>query len=131
MSVQLTRDGVGQAWQSFFAVTFRIRHRPDVEYGRVREVSIAYDKLTGRLEARLVVEVRPRENHGRGRVAVDLGETVLLAAAFEDGTALIYSGRLGKAVRRYWQKVQSKVRPPSREHPRKSRRYRQIAHKER
>ncbi|MBX6378822.1 MAG: transposase, partial [Clostridia bacterium] len=105
------------------SVTFHIRHRPDVEYERVREVSITYDKLTGHLEARLVVEVRPRENHGTGRVAVDLGETVLLAAAFGDGTALLYSGRLIKAIRRYWQKVRSRVKPPSGEQPRMSRRF--------
>ncbi len=182
MSVQLTRDEVRQAWQSFFvlrsngrtshnapgfrpkamlsplkyiqsgfkveanrltlslgtgredgvrSVTFRISHRPGVEYERVREVFITYDKLTGQLEARLVVDVKPRENHGSGCVAVDLGETVLLAAAFGDGTALVYSGRLVKAIRRYWQKVRSKVKPPSRERPRKSRRYRQIARRER
>lgn len=111
--------------------TFRVSHRPGVEYERVREVSIIYDKMTGRLEARLVVEVRPRENHGKEHVAVDLGETVLLAAAFGDGTALLYSGRLIKAIRRYWQKVRSEVKPPSKEHPRMSRRYREIARRER
>ncbi|MEW6046843.1 MAG: transposase [Bacillota bacterium] len=113
------------------SVTFRISHRPSVEYERVREVFITYDKLTGQLEARLVVEVEPRENHGTGRVAVDLGETVLLAAAFGDGTVLLYSGRLIKAIRRYWQKVRAKVKPPSKERPRVSRRYREIAHRER
>ncbi len=113
------------------AVTFRITHRPSVEYERVRQFSITYDKLTGRLQARLVVEVRPRENHGTGRVAVDLGETVLLAASFEGGAAILYSGRLIKAVRRYWQKVRSKVKPPSKERPRMSRRYRAIARGER
>jgi IS605 OrfB family transposase len=106
------------------SVTFRLSHRPGVAYERVREVSITYDKLAGRLEARLVVEVRPRENHGKERVAVDLGETVLLAAAFADGAALLYSGRLIKAIRRYWQKVRSHLTP-------KSRRFRQIAHRER
>jgi putative transposase len=182
LSVQLTRDEVRQAWQSFFALrrngrpehnapgfrpksmlsplkyvqsgfkvegdrltlslgtgredgvrsaTVRLSHRPGVEYERVREVSIIYDKLTGRLEARLVVEVDPRENHGTGRAAIDLGETVLMAAAFADGSALLYSGRLIKAVRRYWQKVRAKVKPPSREHPGMSRRYRAIARKER
>ncbi|CDM65414.1 RNA-guided endonuclease InsQ/TnpB family protein [Pyrinomonas methylaliphatogenes] len=113
------------------SVTVRLSHRPGVEYERVREVSITYDTLTGRLEARLVVEVRARENHGTSRLTVDLGETVLLAAAFEDGTALLYSGRLIKAIRRYWQKVRSYVRPPSRERPHKSRRFLQIAHQER
>ncbi|WP_448516674.1 RNA-guided endonuclease InsQ/TnpB family protein, partial [Pseudothermotoga sp.] len=113
------------------SVTFRISHRPGVEYERVREVAITYDKLAGRLEARLVVEVRPRENHGKERVAVDLGETVLLATVFEGGVALLYSGRFIKAIRRYWQKVRSHVRPPSKAHPRKSRRFCQIAHRER
>lgn len=112
-------------------VSFRISHRPDVTYERVRELSITYDKETGQLEARLVVEVKPCENPGTGKVAVDLGETVLLAAAFEDRAALIYSGCLIKAIRRYWQKVRSKVHPPSKNRPHMSRRYREIAHKER
>lgn len=113
------------------SVTFRIRHRPDVEYERVREVLITDDKLNWQLEARLVVEVLPRENYGTGRVAVDLGKTVLIAAAFEDGVENLYFGLLIKAVRRYWQKVRAKVKPPSREKPRLSRRYREIARKER
>jgi IS605 OrfB family transposase len=117
-------DGVRQ-------VTFRLSHRPDVAYERVRQLSITYDTTAGRLEARLVVEVAPRENPGTGRVAVDLGETVLLAAVFEDGTALLYSGRLIKAIRRYGQKVRAQVKPPSREKPHRSRRYRAIAHRER
>ncbi len=117
-------DGVRQ-------ITFRISHRPDLKYERVRELSITYDKSSERLEARLVVEVLPRENHGEGRVAVDVGETVLLAAVFADGVALLYSGRLIKAIRRYWQKVRAKVKPPSRDAPHRSRRYSEIAHKER
>lgn len=117
-------DGVKQ-------VSFRISHRPGVECERVREFSIAYDKVSGRIEARLVVEVKARENHGAGKVAVDLGETVLIAATFEDGESLLYSGRLIKAVRRYWQKMRAKVKPPSKERPQMSRRYRQIARKER
>jgi len=86
----------------------RISHRTDVQYDRVRELSITYDKETGRSvasrsehrEARLVVEVASPAHHGTGRVVVDLGETVLLARAFEDGTALLYSGRLVKAIKR-------------------------------
>jgi putative transposase len=113
------------------SVTFRLSHRPGVEYGWVREVSITYDRHAGRLEARLVVEVRPRGNHGKERVAVDLGETVLLAVAFEDGTVLLYSGCLIKAICRYWQKVRSRVKPPSGERPGRSRRFCQIAHRER
>jgi transposase len=74
-----------------------------VEYERVRELSITYDKVSGRIEARLVVEVKARENNGMGRAAVDLGETILMACAFDDGSVILYSGRLIKAVRRYWQ----------------------------
>ena len=47
-------DGIRQ-------VAFRISHRPGVEYERVRQVSITYDKIAGQLDARLVVEVLPRE----------------------------------------------------------------------
>jgi IS605 OrfB family transposase len=64
-------------------------------------------------------------------MAGDLGEPVLLAAVFEDGTALLYAGRLIKAVRRSWPKVRAKVTPPSREKPRMSRRSREIAPQER
>ncbi len=106
------------------AATFRISHRPGVEYERVRQIVITYDKTSGRLEAGLVVEVKLRENHGQGRVAVDLGATLLLTAIFEDSTALLPSGRLIKAVRRSWQKVRAKGKPPAREKPGMFRRYR-------
>jgi putative transposase len=75
----------------------------------VRQLSIVYDKLSGRLEARLTVEVRANPKPGEGPVALDLGETVLMAAAFDDGSAFLYSGRGLKAVRRYWQKVRAKL----------------------
>jgi len=109
-------DGVRQ-------VSFRISHRPGVEYERVQELSITYDKISGRIEARLVVEVKARENNGTGRAAVDLGETILMACAFDDGTATLYSGRLIKAIRRYWQKVRASLKQ-------NSRRWREIAHRE-
>lgn len=109
-------DGVKQ-------VSFRISHRPDIEYERVRELSITYDEVSGQIEARLVVEVKARENSGTGRVAVDLGETVLMACAFDDGTVMLYSGRLVKAIRRYWQKVRASLQ-------RNSRRWGQVAHRE-
>jgi IS605 OrfB family transposase len=111
------RDGIRQ-------VSFRIAHRPGVRYERVRQLSIVYDKLSGRLEARLTVEVRANPRPGEGRVALDLGETVLMAAAFDDGGALLYSGRGLKAVRRYWQKVRANLK-------RGSRRWREVAHRER
>lgn len=109
-------DGIKQ-------VTFRISHRPGVEYERVRELSIAYDKVSGRIEARLVVEVKTRENSGTGRAAVDLGETILMACAFDDGTVMLYAGRQIKAIRRYWQKVRAGLKQSSR-------RWRQISHRE-
>ncbi len=111
------RDGIRQ-------VSFRIAHRPGVRYERVRQLSIVYDKLSGRLEARLTVEVKTAPKAGEGRVALDLGETVLMAAAFGDGSAFLYSGRKIKSVRRYWQKVRAKLK-------RGSRRWREVAHRER
>lgn len=109
-------DGVKQ-------ISFHISHRPDVEYKQVRELSIIYDKVSGRIEARLVVKVDARENNGTGKVAVDPGETVLMACAFDDGTVMLYSGRLIKAVRRYWQKVRASLKQ-------NSRRWKRIAHRE-
>jgi IS605 OrfB family transposase len=90
----------------------------------VRELSITYDKVSGQIEARLVVEVKARENNGTGKAAVDLGETVLMACAFDDGTVMFYSGRFIKSVRRYWQKVRASLRQ-------NSRRWKEIAHRER
>ncbi|RDV79753.1 transposase, partial [Ammonifex thiophilus] len=90
-------------------VSFRISHRPGVEYERVREFSVTYDKVSGRIEARLVVEVKANPRPGTKRAALDLGETILMAAAFEDGTVLLYSGRFIKSVRRYWQKVRASL----------------------
>ncbi|WP_240610768.1 transposase [Ammonifex thiophilus] len=104
-------------------VSFRVSHRPGVEYERVRELSITYDKVSGRIEARLVVEVKANPRPGTKKVALDPGETVLMAAAFEDGTVLLYSGRFIKSVRRYWQKVRASLRP-------NSRRWREVAHRE-
>ncbi|WP_240610785.1 RNA-guided endonuclease InsQ/TnpB family protein [Ammonifex thiophilus] len=104
-------------------VSFRISHRPGVEYERVREFSVTYDKVSGRIEARLVVEVKANPHPGMKRAALDLGETILMAAAFEDGTVLLYSGRFIKSVRRYWQKVRASLKP-------NSRRWREVAHQE-
>ncbi len=105
-------------------VSFHISHRPGVEYERVRELVLIYDKSSGQMEARLVVEAKPREHSGTGKVAVDLGETILMACAFDDGRASLYSGRLLKSVRRYWQKVRASLQ-------RNSRRWRQVACRER
>ncbi len=95
-------------------VLFRISHRPDVKYKNVRELSIIYDKDSGRVEARLVVEAASQQNNGVGRLAVDIGETILMAAAFDRGTVILYSTRIIKSVRRYWNKVRSKLERNSR-----------------
>jgi hypothetical protein len=55
-----------------------------------------------------------------------LGETQAITAVFDDRTALMYSGRFINSIRRYWQKVRSKVKPLTVDNPRKSRRFRQI-----
>ncbi len=114
------------------ALSFAIAHRNDVDLSQVKlkGVTITYDKRIG-LKAHLVVEspeARPVE-YGL-TAAVDLGETNLISAVFSDGTKVIYSGRLLKAVRRYWQKVRSKVKPPSKENPHMSKRYWQICRNE-
>jgi transposase len=106
------------------SVSFRISHRPDVQYGKVRQISIIYDKISGKLESRLVVEIKPGQSQGSGRVAIDLGETILMTCAFNDGTVSLYSGRKIKSIRRYWQKVRANLEQGSR-------RWFQIAHKER
>jgi putative transposase len=61
---------------------------------------------------------------GTGRVAIDMGETILMACAFDDGTVSLYSGRKIKSIRRYWQKVRANLKQ-------RSHRWFQIAHKER
>jgi putative transposase len=109
-------DGVKQ-------VSFRISHQPGIRYERVKQLSIVYDKTSGRLEARLTVEVKANPKLGNGRAALDLGENILMAAAFDDGSAFLYSGRQIKSVRRYWRKVRSKLKQ-------NSRRWKQVAHRE-
>jgi hypothetical protein len=76
-----------------------------------------------------VVEVEAKKPQGHRKVAVDLGETQAITAVFDD-RMLMYSGGLIKSIRRYWQKVRSKVEPPSVDNLRKSRRFRQMDRKE-
>lgn len=123
LSLGLSRlDGVRQ-------VTVRIQHRPDFVYRKVVNVLLTYDTANG-MEAHLVVEVEDGQAKGKRKAAVDLGETQSISAMFDDGTNLLYSGREIKAIRRYWQKVRAKVKPPTAENRKKSRRYRQIERKE-
>jgi putative transposase len=106
------------------SVSFRISHRPHIQFERIRQLSIVYDKISGQLEARLMVEVKPGKFKGSGRMPMDLGETILMTCVFDDGTVSLYSGRQMKAIRRYWQKVRANLKQ-------KSRRWFQVAHKER
>ena len=103
-------------------------YRQDVEFSRIVNVLITYDTKHG-LQAHLVVDADDRKALGERTVAVDLGETQMITAVFDDGKALLYSGRLIKAIRRYWQKVRRCVKPPG-AGQRKSRRYREIDRQE-
>ena len=111
------------------SVSVALQMRQDVAYQRILNVLITYDKEFG-LCAHLVVEVKARQPLGNRKVAVDLGETQAITAIFEDRASLLYSGRLIKSIRRYWNKVRARVKPPTAENKRKSRRFRQIERKE-
>jgi len=50
---------------------------------------------------------------------------------FEDGYTILINGRHLKSVRRYWQKVRTKVKPPDTLRAKPSRHFQQIADKER
>lgn len=63
-------------------------------------------------------------------MAVDLGEKHRMACHFSDGSLLLVRGGRLRAIRRYWQKVRAKVKPPSAQNRHVSRRYREIARKE-
>jgi putative transposase len=54
---------------------------------------------------------------------LDGGETPAIAASFDDATTLLYSGKLIKSIRRYWQKVRAVVKPPTTHNPQKSTQY--------
>lgn len=109
-------------------VAVEVQHRSDIKYTRVINVLITYDKKHG-LQAHLVVDTKAVTSLGDNVVAVDLGETQLLTAMLDGGKTLMYSGCEIKALRRYWQKVRRKVKPPV-EGKKKSRRYSQIDVKE-
>jgi IS605 OrfB family transposase len=110
-------------------VTVKIQVRKDIDYKRIVNLLITYDKYNG-LCAHLVVEVNSQKPLGNRKVAIDLGETQALTAIFDDGYVLLYNGRLLKSIRRYWQKIRTNVKPPTVEKRKKSRRFGQIACKE-
>ena len=109
-------------------VSLHLQYRKDVHFSEIRNILLTYDNHHG-LQAHLVIEAATRPSPGTGRVAVDLGETHLIAAATDTGQAWLYSGREVKAIRRYWKKVRAHVQSP-RPGGRKSRRLRQIDRKE-
>ncbi len=109
-------------------VSLRIAHRTDITWKRLVNVLLTYDKCTG-FTAHLVIEVDAAHPLGERKVALDLGETQIVTAVFDDGQALLLNGRLLKSTRRYWNKVRANVKPPAPKE-KMSRRYGQIAHKE-
>ena len=60
-------------------------YREDVEFSRIVNVLITYDTKHG-LQAHLVVDADDRKALGERTVAVDLGETQMITAVFDDGT---------------------------------------------
>ena len=118
-------------------ITVKITHRTPLPKGTLKNVKITYDTVTGTYYAHLVFDV-PVKNHPSQQleffptnvVAIDLGLNNLITATFTDGTSHIISGRELKAIRRYWQKVRAKVKPPSVTKRKPSRRYNQICRKE-
>jgi IS605 OrfB family transposase len=90
---------------------------------------MTYDEKHG-MAAHLVVDVADGQAKGTRKAALDLGETQLISAIFEDGQGVLDRGREVKAIRRSWQKVRTKVKPPTVENRPKSKRLRQIEQQE-
>lgn len=115
-------------------ITVRILHRKNLPLreGTLKNVKITYDTLSGCYYAHLVIEVPsfPTQLSPINVVAVDLGLNNLITATFSDRTTNIISGRELKAIRRYWQKVRARVKPPSPTKRKPSRRYLEICRKE-
>jgi len=133
-------------------VAVKITHRKSLPpFGKLKNVRITYDIVSGTYYAHLVFDVPAVEaNEGQPSqnnvVAIDLGLNNIITATFSgsegearregqalsptSGTSHIVSGRELKAIRRYWQKVRTKVKPPSQTNRKPSRRYREICRKE-
>jgi IS605 OrfB family transposase len=115
-------------------IKVNVTHRTLFPKGVLKNVKITYDTVTGIYYSHLVFDVPT--NSGQLQlfptnvVAVDLGANNIITATFSDGTSCIISGRELKAIRRYWQKVRAKVKPPSQNKRKPSRRYRKICRKE-
>ena len=124
-------------------ITIRVTHRNPLPEGVQKTVKVTYDTVTGQYYAHLVFDVPTTSEQLQLKseglastffptnvVAVDLGLNNIITATFSDGTAVIISGRELKAIRRYWQKVRAKVKPPSATKRKPSKRYLQICRKE-
>jgi IS605 OrfB family transposase len=116
-------------------ITVKVTHRKNLPTnGTLKSVKITYDTVTGNYYAHLVISVpqpvRQLQLFPTDVVAIDLGLNNLITATFSDGTSIIISGRELKAIRRYWQKLRAKVKPPSQTKRKPSRRYLQIIKKE-
>ena len=97
-------------------ITIRITHRNSLPEGTLKNVKITYDIVTGTYYTHLVFDVPVKTKQLQlfptNVVAIDLGLNNIITATFSDGTSIIISGRELKAIRRYWQKVRAKVKPP-------------------
>jgi len=119
-------------------IRFKIAHRKYIpEFSLLRNVRITYDTVCGTYYAHLVFDIPVKTKTEQqlplfptNVVAIDLGLNNIITATFSDGTSIIISGRELKAIRRYWQKVRAKVKPPSETFRKPSRRYNQICRKE-
>jgi IS605 OrfB family transposase len=115
-------------------IILKITHRKYLpDFSLLRNVRITYDTASGTYYAHLVFDVPSEEANEPSKdnvVAIDLGLNNIITATFSDGTSQIISGRELKAIRRYWQKVRAKVKPPSVTKRKPSRRYLQICRKE-
>jgi putative transposase len=115
-------------------ITVNVTHRTLLPEGVLKNVKITYDTVTGTYYAHLVFDVpttsRQLQRFPVNVVAIDLGLNNIITATFSDGTTYIISGRELKAIRRYWQKVRTKVKPPSVTKRKPSRRYLQSCRKE-
>jgi len=113
------------------SLILKLQHRPGIRFdlARVVNVQLTYDTDNGWYEARLVMDVKPAERvSGQGgTVAIDPGNIWALAWLTDKGETGLASGRYLNSIRRYWQKVRARVKPPSEAKPHKSRRYRQIS----
>jgi len=118
-------------------ITIKITHRkPLPSVDKLKNVRITYDTVTGNyyahlvFDAQLIAKTKQLQQLETNVVAIDLGLNNIITATFSDGNSHIISGRELKAIRRYWQKVRAKVKPPSVTNRKPSRRYLQISRKE-